>query len=139
MRHCLRAGIARALGAPWRRIFGSLCLASRECEMKRFVVTCFGLLLAMSAASPNYGQTVYQFDGDTNDDFLVAANWDDILAGPDAVPGPLDQAVINDNFVVKYDTAVATNVASLVVGADWPVTGVTGTAGTLNMSAGSIQ
>jgi hypothetical protein len=107
--------------------------------MKNLVVTCFGLLLAMSAASPNYGQTVYQFDGDTNDDFLVAANWNDILAGPDAVPGPLDQAVINDNFVVKYDTAVAINVASLIVGADWPVTGVTGTAGTLNMSAGSIH
>jgi len=108
--------------------------------MKNLVVTCFGMLLAIASASPNYGQTVYQFDGDTNDDFLVAANWNDIAAGPDAVPGPLDQAVINDSFVVKYDTAVATNVASLIVGADWPVTGPDlGTAGTLNMSAGSIE
>jgi PEP-CTERM motif len=107
--------------------------------MKNSVVTCFVMLLAIATASPNYGQTVYQFDGDTNDDFLVAANWNDILAGPDAVPGSLDQAVINDGFVVKYDTAVAHTVSSLIVGADWPVTGSTlGTAGTLNMSTGSL-
>ncbi len=57
----------------------------------------------------------------------------------DAVPGHLDQAIINDGFVVKYDTAAATNVGSLIVGADWPVTGDFGTPGTLNMSAGSIE
>jgi hypothetical protein len=109
--------------------------------MKRFVVTSFGLLLAIVLASPNYGQTVYQFDGGgiPNDDFLVAANWNDILAGPDAVPGPMDEAVINAGFVVKYDTAVTTTVAALNVGADWPPpTGPFGTPGTLNMSTGKL-
>jgi len=108
--------------------------------MKNVVVTSFGIMLAIVSASPSYGQTVYQFDGGgvPADDFLVAANWDDILAGPDAVPGPLDQAIINDAFVVKYDAAVTTTLSSLIIGADWPVTGPVGTAGTLNMSAGKL-
>jgi hypothetical protein len=110
--------------------------------MKNLVMTCFGMLLAIVAASPSFGQTIYQFDGGgvPADDFFVAANWNDFLAGPDAVPGPLDQAVINDGFTVTHGSpSTATSVSSLVVGADWPVTGSTlGTAGTLNVTEGSI-
>ena len=54
------------------------------------------------------------------------------------VPGVGDRAIINDDFVVTYGTAVTTTVGSLIVGADWPVTGELGTPGTLNMSAGKI-
>ena len=111
--------------------------------MKNLVMTCFGMMLAIVVASPNcWAQTIYQFDGGgvPADDFFVAANWNDFLAGPDAVPGPLDQAVINGGFTVSHGLpSTATSVSSLVVGADWPVTGsILGTAGTLNLTEGSI-
>lgn len=109
--------------------------------MKKIVVTSFGLLLAVMLAGPSYGQTLYEFDGGgvPNDDFLVAANWNDILAGPDAVPGPMDEARIHSGFVVRYDTAVTTTLSGLKVGAD-PATnpGPNGTPGTLNISTGQI-
>jgi hypothetical protein len=109
--------------------------------MKKLVAMSFGLLLAIVAASPNYGQTLFEFDGGgvPNDDFLVAANWNDFLAGPDAVPSPLDEARIHSGFVVKYDTAVTTTVSGLKVGSDPAANpGPNGTAGTLNMSTGKL-
>jgi hypothetical protein len=109
--------------------------------MKNIVVTCFGLLLATVAASPIYGQTIYEFDGGgvPNDDFFVAANWNDFLAGPDAVPGPMDQARIFNSFVVDYAQVAPHTVSGLKVGSD-PAgnPGPNGTPGTLNMSAGHL-
>jgi hypothetical protein len=109
--------------------------------MKNIVVTCFGLLLATVAASPIYGQTIYEFDGGgvPNDDFFVAANWNDFLAGPDAVPGPIDQARIFNSFVVDYAQVAPHTVSGLKVGSD-PAgnPGPNGTPGTLNMSAGHL-
>ena len=111
--------------------------------MKNFVVTCLGMVLAIVVAGSNCWAAVFQFDGGAADggQFLTADNWTD-NAG-DASIGPpndsADQAIINNNSVVTYGSAAATTVGSLVIGADWPVTGSTlGTAGTLNMSAGSL-
>ncbi|MBC8107085.1 MAG: hypothetical protein H7Z14_10885 [Anaerolineae bacterium] len=71
--------------------------------------------------------------------FLTAANWNDVIGADDnTLPGPADRAIINNNFVVSYDTAATTSVNGLIIGADWPVTGETGTDGTLNMTAGKI-
>jgi hypothetical protein len=71
--------------------------------------------------------------------FLTAANWNDVIGGDDGtVPGPADRAIINNNFVVTYDTAAVTTLNGLIIGADWPVTGETGTDGTLNMTAGKF-
>ncbi len=106
--------------------------------MKKCLLLSFVFLLACSVISTNSWALIFQFDGQVDDDFLVAGNWDDFAGGPDAVPGPGDRAIINDNFVVRYDTAVTTTLGSLIVGADWPVTGDLGTAGTLNFSAGKI-
>ena len=110
--------------------------------MKNIVVTCFGLLLATVAASPIYGQTIYEFDGGgvPNDDFFVAANWNDFLAGPDAVPGPMDQARIFNSFVVDYAQVAPHTVSGLKVGSD-PAgnPGPNGTPGTLNMSDGKLN
>ncbi len=100
--------------------------------MKRIVVTSLGLLLAISAASPNCWAAIYQ--SVANGPFLSAATWTP-AGGP---PGAPDRGIINDNFVVTHATAVTTTVGSLIVGADWPVTGETGTTGTLNMTAGKI-
>ena len=108
--------------------------------MKRIVVTSFGLLLAISAASPNCWAVIYQFDGSVDNAFLTANNWSippGMTADP-GVPGVGDRAIINNNFVVTYGTAVTTTVGSLIVGGDWPVTGELGTDGTLNMTAGKI-
>ena len=105
--------------------------------MKRFVVTSLGLLLAISAAVPNCGAAIFQFDGSVDNAFLTPNNWS-IPPGmtPDpGVPGVGDRAIINNNFVVTHSTAVTTTVGSLIVGADWPTTGELGTDGTLNMSA----
>ncbi|QEG34733.1 hypothetical protein Pr1d_20150 [Bythopirellula goksoeyrii] len=111
-----------------------------ESVMKKFSVTSLGLLLALSVISTNSWALIFQFDGGglPSDDFQIAANWNDFAAGPDAVPGAGDRAIINDNFVVQHNTAVTTTLGSLIVGADWPVTGELGTDGTLNLSAGKI-
>ena len=108
--------------------------------MTKFVVTSFGLLLAISAAGPNCWAVIYQFDGSVDNAFLTSGNWS-ILPGmtPDpGVPGVGDRAVINNDFVVSYGTAVTTTLGSLIVGADWPVTGDLGRDGTLNMTAGKF-
>ena len=102
--------------------------------MKNLVVTCFGIVLAAVAASPNCWAVVAQFDGGGDgSSYLDPLNWDS-----DAVPAIGDQAIINDAFVVSYGTAADSSVSSLIVGADWPVTGDFGTPGTLNISAGSL-
>jgi len=120
--------------------FGSLYLILGVCVMKRIVVTSLGLLLAISAAGPNCWAAIYQFDGSVNNAFLTPNNWS-IPPGmtPDpGVPGVGDRAIINNDFVVTHATAVTTTVSSLIVGADWPVTGETGRDGTLSMTAGKI-
>lgn len=106
--------------------------------MKKLVLMCLGLLLAISAGNPNCWALVYQFDGDVDSTFLTAANWNEFVTNTDGLPGVGDRAIINDNFVVSYGTAVTTTLGSLIVGADWPVTGELGTDGTLNMTAGKI-
>lgn len=109
--------------------------------MNKTIVTCLGILLVIVLASPNYGQTIYEFDGGGDGvSFLDPNNWVDFLAGPDDVPGPLDAASIFNNHVVSYATAVTTTVSHLHVGSD-PVgvlAGPNGTPGTLNQSAGRI-
>jgi hypothetical protein len=108
--------------------------------MKRIVATSFGIVLAIAMAGPNCWAVIYQFDGSVNNAFLTPNNWS-IPPGmtPDpGVPGAGDRAIINNNFVVSYGTAVTTSVGSLIVGADWPTTGELGTDGTLNMTAGKI-
>ena len=115
--------------------------------MKKFVAMGFGLLLAISAASPNCLAVVKDFDGDTDFDFLTGANWNDGLGGDDdTVPGASDEAMIHDGFIgasaVTYSTAVTTTVGRLTVGGDWhysePLTGDFGTSGELVMTAGKI-
>lgn len=112
--------------------------------MKKFVVTSVGLLLAIVAASPNCWAAIKDFDNGGGDlKFLTALNWNDAIGGDDdTVPGPADRAIINAGFTgvsaVTYDTAVTTTMGSLIVGADWPVTGNTGTPGQLDMSAGKL-
>ena len=86
--------------------------------MKRIVVTSLGLLLAISAASPNCWAAILQFDGGGDGtSFLGVGNWD-----APGVPGAADRAIINNAFVVTYATGVTTSVGSLIVSADWPVT-----------------
>jgi hypothetical protein len=105
--------------------------------MRNFAVMCFGLLLAMSAASPNCWAQIKFDNGGGDLKFLTAANWD-----PDGVPDNTlgNQYGINDNFVVAYDSPVSTSVRSLIVGGDVPQTpGVdTATHGRLNISAGML-
>jgi hypothetical protein len=109
--------------------------------MKNLCTTCFGVMLAVVAASPNCWAVVYQFDASVDNAFLTPNNWS-ILPGMTPNPGvpddPTDRAIINNNLTATYATAVTTTVGSLVVGADWPVTGETGTDGTLNMTAGKF-
>jgi PEP-CTERM motif len=118
-----------------------------ECVMRRFLATSIGSLLAIAFAGTNCWSAIYLFDGSVDNAFLTPNNWSDATPPPvppavvpvSAVPGAGDAAIINNNSVVTYGTGVATTLASLVVGADWPVTGDVGTAGTLNMSAGSFH
>jgi hypothetical protein len=93
-------------------------------------------MLALSVS--NTWALIYQFDGDTDNTFLTAANWNEFVTNTDGLPGVGDRAIINDDNVVSYGTAVTTTMGSLIVGADWPVTGELGTDGTLNMTAGKI-
>jgi hypothetical protein len=106
--------------------------------MKKCCWMCVALLWAISAGSPNCWALIFQFDGDTDNTFLTAANWNEFVTNTDGSPGAGDRAIINDDFVVTYGTAVTTTVGSLIVGADWPVTGELGTDGTLHMTAGKI-
>jgi hypothetical protein len=107
--------------------------------MKKLIVTSFGLLLAMVAASPDCGAVLVKFDGGPTGlgtAFLDAANWD-----PDGVPGaiPADRHAINDGFVVTYDTSATTTVLGLRIGTDAPTNPLpSGTPGTLNMSDGKL-
>lgn len=96
------------------------------------------ILAAVAATSSNCSALVYQFDGDTDNTFLTAANWNEFVSNTDGLPGPSDRAIINDNFAVNYGSSATTTLGSLIVGADWPVTGDLGTDGTLNMTAGKI-
>lgn len=109
--------------------------------MKNFVTTCFGIMLAVVAASPNCWAVTYQFDGSVDGAFLTSGNWS-ITPGmtPDlGVPDDAaDRAIINNGLTATYGTAVTTTIGALVVGADWPVTGETGTDGTLIMTAGKL-
>jgi hypothetical protein len=106
--------------------------------MKRTVVTSF--LLAIAMASPNCWAVIYQFDGSVNNAFLTPNNWSipPVMTPDPGVPGVGDRAIINNDFVVTHATAVTTTMGSLIVGADWPVTGELGRDGTLNMTAGKI-
>jgi hypothetical protein len=104
--------------------------------MKKLAVMCFGLLLAISAGSPNCWAVIFQFNGGGDgSSFLDAANWDPAGGPPDDAS---DRGIINDSFVVTYGTGATTTLGSLIVGADWPVTGDLGTPGTLNMSDGKL-
>ncbi len=109
--------------------------------MKRIVVTSFGIVLAISMASPNCWATIFQFDGGADDASLPYRGQLDTITMLTLISGCLgvgDRAIINNDFVVTYGTAVTTTVGSLIVGADWPATGELGTDGTLNMTAGKI-
>ena len=108
--------------------------------MKRIVATSVAIMLAIAMAGPNCWATIYQFDGSVDNAFLTPNNWS-VTPGmtPDpGVPTVGDRAIINNDFVVTHATAVTTTVGSLIVGADWPVTGELGRDGTLNMTAGKI-
>jgi hypothetical protein len=106
--------------------------------MKKICISSIAMLIALSVASSPCWALIYQFDGDTDNTFLTAANWNEFVTNTDGLPGVGDRAIINDDFVVSYGTAVTTTLGSLIVGADWPVTGELGTDGTLNMTAGKI-
>jgi hypothetical protein len=109
-------------------------------NMKKIVVTCLGIILAIVAVSQDCGaQVLAKFDGGPtglSTAFLDGANWD-----PDGVPGAnlVDRYAINDGFIVTYDTNVTTSVLGLRIGTDAPVNPIpSGTPGTLNMSAGML-
>lgn len=109
--------------------------------MNRFVLTGLAFVLVLSTCVPSRA-LIFQFDGETDNTFLTAENWDDFAGGPDAIPGASDRAIINDGFNVTYglgpEQGVSTILGSLIVGADWPVTGDLGTPGTLTMHSGKI-
>ncbi len=107
--------------------------------MKR-LATIFGMLAVISAASSNcWAQEPVKFDGGPTGlgaAFLDAANWN-----PDGVPGVVatDRYAINDGFTATYATSATTTVLGLRIGTDAPLSPTpTGTAGTLNMSAGKL-
>jgi hypothetical protein len=108
--------------------------------MKKCLWMCIGLLWAITAASPA-SAVVYQFDGSVDNDFLTSGNWS-IPPGQTPDPGvpddSTDRAIINDSFVVSYASSATTTLGSMIIGADWPVTGDFGTPGTLNMSDGKF-
>jgi hypothetical protein len=93
-----------------------------------------GSLCAVLSLTATTGwAAVAQFNGNGTD-FLTAGNWT-----PPGVPSAGNQYIINNGLTANYSSNVATTIASLIVGADYPVTGDLGTAGTLNMSAGSME
>ena len=109
-------------------------------KMKKYAVTCLGVMLAIVSASPDCGaQVLAKFDGGPTGlgtAFLDGANWD-----PDGVPGAnlVDRYAINDGFTATYDTSATTSVLGLRIGTDAPVNPLpSGTPGTLNMSDGVL-
>src|SRR5215207_5475518 len=116
----------------WR---GERAMVDRKILRGASLVACVA-----AAFSSNAFAVIKNFDnGGADLKFLTPANWNDVIgADDDTLPGVNDRAVINNNFVVTYNTAVTTNVNGLAIGADWPVTGETGTDGTMNMTAGKI-
>lgn len=108
--------------------------------MKRLALTAIVLSL-LAGVDRDCAAAIKNFDGGAADGntFLAGANWNDALGSEDDMaPGASDRAIINDSFVVTYDTSAVTTLGSFIVGADWPTTGDVGTPGTLNMSAGKI-
>ena len=111
--------------------------------MKNFVVTSFGILLAIVAASPDCWAAVLSNSMVAQLAWvpisLYAENWSDIMLCLTLCLA-LDRHAINDGFVVNVCYTVATtSVASLIVGADCAGdAGTFGTAGTLNMSDGKL-
>jgi hypothetical protein len=102
-----------------------------------------GMSLAVAAAMSvcqSSSAVIYQFGGAVDNAFLTSGNWTTPPSVPSAlVPGAGDRALINDARVVSYATSATTTLGSLIVGADWPVTGSgIGTPGTLNMTAGKF-
>jgi hypothetical protein len=108
--------------------------------MKKPIVAGFAGLIAISAAGALCRAAVLDFDNGGGDGlFLTAANWNDAIGSVDnTVPGPSDRAIINAGLVATYNTSATTTLGSLVVSADWPVTGDTGTPGTLNLANGKL-
>jgi hypothetical protein len=107
--------------------------------MKRLRI--LAVVIATAFTGGACSAAVLDFDGGAADGnkFLSGANWNDAIGSADDVtPGSADRAIINAGFTSNYATTDTTTLGSLVIGADWPVTGATGTAGTLNMSAGKI-
>jgi hypothetical protein len=111
--------------------------------MKKTLISSIAMLITLSVAS-QVGAVVYQFDGSVDNAFLTPNNWSIVTFGPPTVtpdpgvPTNGDRAVIHNDSVVSYGTAVTTTVASLIVAADSPTTGELGRDGTLNMTAGKI-
>jgi hypothetical protein len=108
--------------------------------MKKCLVPCVGLLLALASASTSWAQIKFDGGGDGTS-FLDGLNWSDNLVPND--PNPIASGdphyAINDNAVVSYATSATTLVEGLLVGADAPqMPGNFGTAGTLNMSDGKL-
>jgi hypothetical protein len=118
-----------------------LSIFGGERVMKKSFISSIAMVIALSVASPGWA-LIFQFDGDTDNTFLTAANWNEFVTNTDGLPGPSDRAIINDSFVVTYglgaEAGASTTLGSLIVGADWPVTGPLGTPGTLNMASGKI-
>ena len=103
--------------------------------MKRIVVTSLGLLLALALAVPNCWAVLAQYTGPNNGDFNTGANWT-----PAGAPSAGNNYVINNSLAANFSTNVSVSVNSLTVGADFPQQpGNFGTAGTFNMSAGSLE
>src|SRR5262245_56537700 len=101
--------------------------------MKTFVLGT-AMLLTCAATSTLCWGAVAQFNGSSSNDFLDGTNWT-----PNGVPSAGNQYIINDGKTANYSSNVSTTVASLIVGADYPVLGDFGTAGTFNMSAGTLE
>lgn len=111
--------------------------------MKKILISSIAMLIALSVANETWA-VVYQFDGSVDNAFLTPNNWSIVTFGPPTVtPDPGvptigDRAIIHNDSVVSYSTAVTTTVGSLIVAADSPTTGELGRDGTLNMTAGKI-
>jgi hypothetical protein len=102
--------------------------------MKKCHVFRAGVFL-LAAVSATGWAAAAQFNASVSDDFLTAGNWT-----PAGVPSAGSQYIINNGLTSTYTSNVSTTIASFVVGADFPVmSGDFGTAGTFNMSAGTLE
>ncbi len=102
--------------------------------MKKSLAIGVGIFLCCVVSNTLSWAAVVQFNGSSSTDFLAASNWT-----PAGVPAGGNQYIINNGLTSDYSSNVSTSIASLVVGADYPTAGDFGTAGTLNMSAGSLH